>query len=133
MSQATVEYMQQVCDALNRGDQARLEVLLRERLDPSFEFHPLAPGNVRRGFSGIQEFFEDMQEVWEEYTQEVEEMIDAGDEVVVVLRIRARATGSGVPVAQRSFWVWSFRGGKAVRATSFESRIEALEAAGPLG
>ena len=53
-----------------------------------------------------------------------------GDDVVVVLRVAARGTGSGVPIAQQRVWLWTFRDGRAVRAKAFRSKREALEAVG---
>jgi ketosteroid isomerase-like protein len=67
---------------------------------------------------------------WEDYSQELTEIIDLDENVVVVLRISARGGGSGVPVAQELAVVWRFEGDKAVRARSFTSRAEALETAG---
>jgi ketosteroid isomerase-like protein len=47
-----------------------------------------------------------------------------------VLRRSARGGGGRVPVAQELAVVWTFEGDRAVRARSFTSRAEALEAAG---
>jgi hypothetical protein len=47
-----------------------------------------------------------------------------------VMRMSGRGAGSDVPVERSIFVLWSFQGAKAVRAKSFGSREEALEAAG---
>ena len=47
-----------------------------------------------------------------------------------MLGISAQGVGSGVPVTQEFAVVWTFDGEKVVRARSFTSRAEALEAAG---
>jgi ketosteroid isomerase-like protein len=59
-----------------------------------------------------------------------EELLDAGDSVVV--RVSQRATGaeSGAPVAMRYYQVWTFRGRSVIRIESIRERAEALEAAG---
>lgn len=75
------------------------------------------------------EWISDSRETWEDYRQEVEELIELGDVVVVVVAISARGGGSGVPVAQELAVVWRFEDGKATEARSFTSREEALEAA----
>ena len=69
--------------------------------------------------------------VWENYEQRLEEIVDLGNNIVVVVRIAGRGGGSGVPVSQELAVVWTFEGAKAVRARSFTSRAEALEAAQP--
>jgi ketosteroid isomerase-like protein len=58
----------------------------------------------------------------------VEEIVDLDESVVVVVR-RAGRGGGSVPVSQELAVVWTFEGDKAVRARSFTSRAEALEAA----
>jgi ketosteroid isomerase-like protein len=68
-------------------------------------------------------------DVYPDFTIEVEQVIDAGDDVVVVGI--ARGTGaSGVEVQWRQGYVWTVRDGKAVRFQWFQDPAEALEAAG---
>ena len=76
------------------------------------------------------EWLADARETRKDYKQEVDEIIDLGDDVVVVLAISAEGAGSGVPVAQEFAVLWTFDGETVVRARSFTSRAEALEAAG---
>ena len=67
---------------------------------------------------------------WDEYRVDADEIIDAGQSVVVILRERGRGKGSGAPVEQLHPQIWTFREGRIVRWESFRSRAEALEAAG---
>ena len=130
MSRENVEFLHQGYEALQRGDMESFKALSQERLDPEFAFHHVWDGRVFKGFEGTQEWISDTRETWEDYSQELTEIIDLGENVVVVLRISARGGGSGVPVAQELAVVWRFEGDKAVRARSFTSRAEALETAG---
>jgi ketosteroid isomerase-like protein len=130
MSHETVEFLRQGYEALQRGDLETFEALSRERLDPEFAFHHVWDGRVFRGFEGTMEWIADTRETWDDYSQELTEIIDLGDDVVVVVRLSTRGGGSGVPVAQELAVVWTFEGDRAVRARSFTSRAEALEAAG---
>jgi ketosteroid isomerase-like protein len=130
MSQENVEFLRRGYEALHRGDLETFKALSRERLDPEFVFHSVWDGRVFKGFEGTQEWISDTREVWENYEQKLEEILDLGENVVVVVRIAGRGGGSGVPVSQDLAVVWTFVGDKAVRARSFTSRAEALEAAG---
>jgi ketosteroid isomerase-like protein len=125
-----VEFLRRGYDALERGDLDAFETLAREHLDPEFEFHHVWDGRVLKGFEGTMEWLADTRETWEDYSQEVVEIADLGENVVVVVAISGRGGESGVPVAQELAVVWTFAGDKAVRARSFTSREEAFEAAG---
>jgi ketosteroid isomerase-like protein len=124
-----VEFLRSGYEALRQGDLESFKALSRERLGPDFEFHLVWDGRVLKGYEGTLEWLADTRETWEEYSQKVEEIIDLGAQVVVVLRLSARGAGSGVPVAQELAVVWTFDGDRAVRARSFTSRAAALASA----
>jgi ketosteroid isomerase-like protein len=67
-----------------------------------------------------------------DYVPETEEIIDADEHVVIVLRISGRGAQSRVPVTQRVAIVYGFEEGRLARGKSFTSRAEALEVAGLL-
>ncbi len=68
-------------------------------------------------------------DVYPDFSIELEQVIDAGDDVVVIGI--ARGTGaSGVEVQWRQGYVWTVRDGKAVRFQWFNDPAEAREAAG---
>jgi ketosteroid isomerase-like protein len=128
---ARVDFLRDGYAALQRGDLEAFKALARERLGPDFVFHHVWDGRVFRGYEGTLEWLSDTSDTWDDYTQEVAEMTELGDDdVLVVLHISARGGGSGVPVAQELAVIWSFDGDRAVEARSFASRAEALEAAG---
>ena len=124
-----VEFLRRGYAALQRGDLETFKALTRERLDPEFEFHHVWDGRVFKGYEGTLEWLSDARETWDDYSQEIEEIVDLGEDVVVVLRISARGSGSGVPVAQEMAVVWTFEGDRVVRARSFTSGAAALESA----
>jgi ketosteroid isomerase-like protein len=128
MSLENVEFLRRGYEALQRGDTETFEALARERLDPDFSFHSHWAGRVFKGIPGTREWVSDTRETWDDYAQEVEEIVDLGDDVLVVGRASARGAGSGVPVTQEFAVIWSFEGERAVRAQSFPSRAAALEA-----
>jgi ketosteroid isomerase-like protein len=129
MSRQSVEFLRQGYEALQRGDIDTFKALSRERLDTEFEFHHVWDGRVFKGFEGTMEWIADTRETWDYYSQELTEIIDLGEDVVVVVRLSARGGGSGVAVAQELAVVWTFDGDRAVRARSFSSRAQALETA----
>ncbi len=69
-------------------------------------------------------------ETWADLRMEAEELIAAGDTVLVSVRQRGVARLSGVPTEAHYFTLWSFRGRKVIRIENFRDRAEALEAAG---
>lgn len=129
MSRDNVEFLRRGYEALHRGDIEAFEATTRKRLDPDFAFHSHWAGRVFEGVEGTQEWLSDLRETWDDYDQELVEIVDLGDDVLVVGRASARGAGSGVPVTQEFAVVWTFEGDRAVRARSFASREEALEAA----
>jgi ketosteroid isomerase-like protein len=60
----------------------------------------------------------------------VERLIDVGDRVVSLFRIRAVGAESGISVERGDGMVWVFREGKLVRLDYFNDQDEALEAVG---
>jgi ketosteroid isomerase-like protein len=60
----------------------------------------------------------------------IDELVDAGDQVVSVVNNRGRGRVSGVEVELQMPGVWTIRDHKIVRAAFFTTRAEALTAAG---
>jgi ketosteroid isomerase-like protein len=67
---------------------------------------------------------------WEDFRFDVEEIIDAGDSVVVSVHETGRGRSSGLPMAHDYCQVWSFEGASIVAATAFGSKAAALRAVG---
>lgn len=70
---------------------------------------------------------------WIEYESSVEEAIDAGEDVVVVLHERARMRASDITLERRLPQVWTMRAGSCTRFRVFETKQQALEAVGRAG
>jgi ketosteroid isomerase-like protein len=83
------------------------------------------------GPEGITEFMGKFLQSWTDYTIAAEEVIEAGDSVVVAVRQRAVGRESGLAAdVPREFHVWTFRGRAVIRFEAFRDRAEALEAVG---
>jgi ketosteroid isomerase-like protein len=82
------------------------------------------------GTEGAREFMADWLEAWQDWQLEVEEILDAGEDAIGVMRQRGRSKATGLPVDMRFAMVWTFRDGKQIRMRMYTSREEALEATG---
>jgi ketosteroid isomerase-like protein len=129
MSQANVEVVRRSLDAFERGDfDAAMDAL-----DPRIEYDltHFPDGKVYLGHDGVREAFRIWLGTWEDYRQEIDEVIDLGeDQVVVVLREFGRGKGSGIEVERPTAGVWTLRDGKALRIRFYAGKAEALAAAG---
>ena len=93
--------------------------------DPEFE-----AGGPAFGSKAVSSYTRTMLEAWKRFTIEAQEVITAGDSVIVRVRQRGVGSGSGVATDLEYFMVWTFRGHKVVRFESIRGRARALEAAG---
>lgn len=129
MSRENVETVRRGFVALNDGDIVRV---LAE-MDPSIEWYPTSDFvdiGPFCGHDGIRGLMNLVLGAFEEYSLEPEELIDAGDAVVVPVHQTGRGKESGIAVDVRYILVFTLRAGQAVRVESFYDREEALAAAG---
>jgi ketosteroid isomerase-like protein len=131
MSRENIAVVRQALDALN----AREVDAFFKHVDPEVVTDwSRAMGPERGVFRGHDEVVRFLHSWWgafEESVLIVDEVIDAGDDVVVAFHGRQRGRGSGATVEGRgSVLVWSLRDGTVVSVTLYQSRHEALEAVG---
>jgi ketosteroid isomerase-like protein len=129
VSAENVQLIRKLVAALNDRD---LDALV-EHIEPDAELYPLRAqleGKVYRGLDGVREMLADFDQDWEYVQVDAEEFRDAGDEVVVLGRLRGRGRASGVELDVPMGFVWTLRDGKVVRAKSFSEQADALLAAG---
>jgi ketosteroid isomerase-like protein len=128
MSQENVDWVRRSHEHFARTGEPFLE-----GIDSSIEVydHDIPDAsNPYRGVDGISRWLADFAESWDSYELRVERIVDAGDQVVSLFRIKAVGVGSGVPVERGDAMVWSFRDGRPVRLDYFNDQAVALEAAG---
>jgi uncharacterized protein len=82
------------------------------------------------GLKGAREFMATWRDAWDDWGYKVEELLDAGESVVGIIRQHGRSKATGLPVDMHFAMVWTLRDGKAVRMQMYASPYEALEAAG---
>jgi ketosteroid isomerase-like protein len=90
----------------------------------------LLPKPVFEGHEGVRQFWRDALSAWGEIDFEVEELTDAGDRVLAVIREREVGRTSGVPVETTHLAVYTLADGKVIQMQVFDERQQALEAAG---
>lgn len=84
----------------------------------------------RPGFRGLREGWLDWLAPWESYRTEIEQLIDAGDDVLVLVRDFGRRAGMQGEVEMSAGAVWTVRDGKVARAEFFPERADAYAAVG---
>jgi ketosteroid isomerase-like protein len=87
-------------------------------------------GTTYSGIDGFREMWIDWLQPWATYHVQVDEMIEAGDSVVVLVRDRGRRHDMDVEVELISGSVWNFRDGKIARVEFYANREELREATG---
>ena len=131
MSEENVERAREGFELWRRGDaQAFLELV-----DPDVEWdlsaYP-APGVEARGrgVDGLVRMFAAYLSGWNEYRIEAKEFIDAGESVIAVLHEKVRVADSNTTLQRDVAYLWTIRGGKLSGFRVFQSKHEALAAAG---
>jgi ketosteroid isomerase-like protein len=128
MSEKNVELVLKELEYWNRGDFDAFVGLW----DDDVVLRPAEgwPERVYYGKDAVRSFYKDFAETVGRDSV-IEDLIDAGDDVVV-MRMRAHMTGaqSGLEGDMRFSQVTTFREGKVVLAQFFWDHQEALEAAG---
>jgi ketosteroid isomerase-like protein len=137
VSREKVEIVRRLYDAVARHDSAAVLALYHPEAECDYSrvgWGDLTGPGLYVGHEGLRRVYREWYEAWEGYEEELEELIDAGDEVISIVTGRGRGRASGVEVENAHHaGVWTIRGGKVVRVVWFPSPEEALEAAGMRG
>jgi len=124
------EIVSSAYEAMNKGDMRTFLALI----DRDVEWRARPDGtdpDTYEGAAGVGRFFETRLDVWDDYAQEPQRLIDAGEnEVVAVVTIRGKGRASGIEVEERSGHVWRISDGKVVSFHAFDEPEQALAAAG---
>jgi ketosteroid isomerase-like protein len=133
MSQENAEVVRAVVDAQRRRDWSAF----RRLYDPAIEWEDASglwgDWGTRRGFDEVRDAWMTWFEAFEQVDFEIEELVEAGDEVVAFIRASGRGRESGLVIDQRLPSVWTVRGGRVVRVRGYREADDALDAAGLRG
>lgn len=126
----------QAASASNRRD---FDVLLLG-FDPAIDYRAVSagPGGViapdlvghHHGHAGYRYVWRAMLEGFPDLTLEGDEVLDLGDRLISTTRMRGHGAGSGVPIDQVLFQVFTLRRGLVVKQEDFAEREAALQAVG---
>jgi ketosteroid isomerase-like protein len=131
MSQDNVEIVRRAQEAFNRRD---VGDFLAD-VDPAVEWDwSRAVGPDREIIRGREQVAGFIRSWWDAFDESVvveDEIIDAGEHVVVAFHGRQRGRGSGAEVqGPGSVLVWTFRDGQAINVTLYQTRNDALASVG---
>lgn len=131
-----VRYVTLGMAAANRRD---FDVLLLG-IDPQIDYRVVSAGpeggiapdltGHHHGHKGYLYVWQAMLEGFEDLTLEPEELLDLGNRLLSVTRMRGHGSGSGVPITQLLFQVFTLHHGLVVKQEDFGTRAEAFEAVG---
>ena len=133
MSHANVDVVRRLYDAAARRDDViPFEVYAEDIIwDISNSRRALlAMKPIYHGHEGVRRYWRETVSAFGEIDFEVEELIDAGDQVLAVIREREVGRASGAPVETTHLAVFTLTGGKIIQMQVFDDRQQALEAAG---
>ena len=126
MSREHVEVVRELLSRWKAGDPA----LKSFSDDAVWDYTAFPDGRVVQGHAEIARFMRRWLGTWAQYELHVDDVLDAGDQVVALTRERGRGKGSDVHVDLQAALLFSLSGGKVVRFKGYLDRAEALEAAG---
>ena len=135
MSQENVDLVRRAYDSFNQwaAHPERRPLGDTSLLHPEVEFHTYATSpeaGVYRGPDAVIEYNQRLFEQFESVRIEVQELVPAGDRVLVTSRQHAVPRGGQTAMVVDVVEVWTIRDGLLALRQSFATRGEALEAAG---
>jgi ketosteroid isomerase-like protein len=128
MSEENVELVRQIYKAADNGDIDAVVLYFH----PEIEFHayPRSREGLYHGKQAVREYIENVWEHFERVRIEVDELLDAGDQVVVVTTQHPVPKRGQKEMTAHLAEVYTVRDGLLAERRPYSTRNEALEAAG---
>jgi ketosteroid isomerase-like protein len=104
-----------------------------DRLDPDIQWHTradLPDTTTYRGHDGAKTLIDEWLGAFDDLSVDIEEMIDAGDRVVAVMRLHGRVKGSTHEVDMSETHVLTIRDGRVTEIHEYPTKDEALKVVG---
>jgi hypothetical protein len=118
-------------------EHALLDHLFREYYDEQLQV--LMPADypegeqVHVGRRGMSELIGALRDSWTKWRFETERFIDAGERVIVLIRVVAEGGSSGIATERRTAHLWTLHRGRLASIKIYRDRGQALEAVGLQG
>jgi ketosteroid isomerase-like protein len=112
-------------EAYNRGDQDALAEFVSEDMVAVVP-DGMANAGVYHGPEGFRQMMAGWDEAWEEFTVDVEELVEEGDALIAQVLQYGRGRGSGIETRMHAFYVLHVRDGRLCGWRWCQSREEAL-------
>jgi ketosteroid isomerase-like protein len=128
MSEENVELVKNAFSRWNAGERT-----FTDEIHPGVEIlsRGLMEGRLLRGREGVQRWFREVDEQFDEWRITTKEWRDAGDYVVAIGQFHMHGRESGITFDQPVGWLFEIRDGQVLRMETFlDEPAEALEAAG---
>lgn len=130
MSQENVDIVRRLNDVYNRRTFAENPDLIDPDIVWDMSRMEVPDSAAYTGPLGLREFVDRWTESFASEHIEAEEIVDRGDQVLVMVHHSGRGKTSAIEVDQRFAMVWTLRDGRAVRMEMYPTREDALAAMG---
>ena len=130
MSEENVEIVRRAYAAFNRGDPDGLGEVISADCVMDWSQSQGPDKGVYHGLEGAAGWIAAIREAFEEFELVPSEYIGSGDRIVVPTRVTGRGRGSGLVVDASGTTLWEIQNSRVDRLVLYQSREEALEAAG---
>jgi ketosteroid isomerase-like protein len=130
MSRENVELVRQIFRAFNSEDIELVLPLTHTEFELEVPPALSAEPDIYRGHDGMRRYWESFQDAMDEIRLQPERLCDAGEAVVVAMKLTAKGRRTAIAVEQRIAGVWTIRDGKVIRIRAYVSLSEALASAG---
>ena len=128
MSQENVEIVRRMYEAFYGGDAAGALAYF----DPEVvvDVSRRLEGGISHGRDELNKMISEWVGTFDEWREEIAEILDRGSQVYVLAVQHGRGKGSGVEVEERYALIYEVEGDKITRMTMYGEPAEALEAVG---
>ncbi len=128
MSKENVEVVRAIYRALNDDDWDAVYRLVDAEFEATFQRGLMA--GTHTGRDSVRAILEDQRAAFDTWVIEIERLVESGDQVVAVVRMRLRPKDTDAEIQNRNGWIWTIRDGLALSMRGFPNPDDALEAAG---
>ena len=125
MSAELVQLVEKGYEAWNSGDRGWVLEHMAEDVEWITPPEDPDPGTYR-GYEGVEQYWAQWRAAVGQLQFKIEQMIDAGDSVVVIARRQGRGEHSGLQVSDQVIQVFDFEQDKCVRVHEYYDRDAAL-------